>query len=104
MRICFIAIAALLFSVSVYAADASPQDFPVSEKIPITKDKVSVTTAMFLDILPGGGHFYLGNYGSGTFFGILKTGSAASIWYFYSQWQDSRKKYHSVSADQVVKY
>jgi hypothetical protein len=104
-RILVAAVVAVIFVAgSVYGADPSSTEFSASEKIPRMKEKVSTTRAMIFDLVPGGGHFYLGNYGSGAFFGIMKTGSYASILYFYSQWQDSKTKYRRASDDQANKY
>jgi hypothetical protein len=94
----------LLLAGSLYAADTPSPESQVSEKIPRIKEKVSVSTAMILDLAPGGGHFYLGNYGYGATFGLLKVGAAASTWYFYSDWQNSKTKYRRASSDQAVSY
>jgi len=103
-RILIAIVAALVLSSSVIAEDTPSPDSPVGDMIPRTKEKVSVSTAMILDVLPGGGHFYLGNYGYGATFGLLKVGAAASTWYFYSQWQDSKSKYRRAPADQAGSY
>jgi hypothetical protein len=92
---------AFLLSIPLYGADSQSSESTVSEKIPRMKEKVSVPTAMILDLAPGGGHFYLGNYGYGATFGLLKIGAAASTWYFYSDWQDSKSKYHRAPADKA---
>jgi hypothetical protein len=97
-------IAVFFFTGSAYGADSPSPESPVAEKIPRAKEKVSVTTAMVLDIVPGGGHFYLGNYGYGVTFGLLKVGAAASTWYFYSDWQKSKTRYRRASDDQSGKY
>jgi hypothetical protein len=94
----------ILFSGFLYAAEAPQPEPSVIEKIPRTKEKVSTSRAMILDIAPGVGHFYLGNYGNGVMFGLLKISTMAASWYYYSQWQDSKTKYHRASADQMSKY
>jgi hypothetical protein len=69
----------------------SAQEKPVIERLPLTHQGVSTSSAMLLDIVPGGGHFYLGNTGNGVLFALLKTGGAASSFYFYRDWQSKNK-------------
>jgi hypothetical protein len=79
------------------------EPFRVTEKkkeidnlIPEEKEKVSLASAITLDIvIPGGGHFYIGNYYQGLTFIALKLLGAYSIYYFYQDWEYSRSLYYA---------
>lgn len=85
----------LFFSRSLFA-----QESVIIERTPIHGKEVSTLTAMSLDILPGGGHFYLGNTLSGTVFAVLKTGGIASGYFFYKSWQKKKNRENGTSARQ----
>jgi hypothetical protein len=80
-----------------------PEPFRRTEKkkeidnlIPEGKEKVSLGSAITLDILiPGGGHFYTGNYYQGMTFIALKLLGAYSIYYFYQDWKYNRSLYYA---------
>lgn len=68
----------------------------IDNLVPETKKRVSLCSAITLDIVvPGGGHFYTGNYYQGLTFAALKLLGAYSIYYFYQEWQYSRSLYYS---------
>lgn len=50
-------------------------------------------------LIPGGGHFYLGNYYSGALFAGLKITGAFALYYFYNDLEKKRDEYHSIQDD-----
>ncbi len=68
----------------------------IDNLIPEGKERVSLVSAITLDIvIPGGGHFYTGNYYQGLTFMALKLLGAYSIYYFYQDWRYSRSLYYA---------
>jgi hypothetical protein len=68
----------------------------IDNLIPEGKERISLGTAITLDIvIPGGGHFYTGNYYQGLTFIALKLLGAYSIYYFYQDWRYSRSLYYA---------
>ncbi len=88
---------------SMRARDDGTELFRGAEKkkeidnlVPEAKKSVSLFKAITLDIaIPGGGHFYTGNYYQGLTFTALKLIGAYSIYYFYQEWKYSRSLYYS---------
>jgi hypothetical protein len=74
----------------LFLQNLSAQENSIIEKTPIHGKEISTFTAMSFDILPGGGHFYLGNYISGSIFAVLKTGGIMSGYFFYQSWQKKK--------------
>jgi len=68
---------------------------------PVSTRGKSLATALVLDVvLPGGGHFYRGDYYSGTAFLLLKAAGAWSIYFYYRDWEYRASLYHAaVKAD-----
>ncbi len=72
----------------------------VDSRIPKMKQGQSYLKVMSIDLLvPGGGHFYLGNYYSGAAFAGLKLAGIFSLYYFYNELGEKRDGYHSAQAD-----
>ena len=68
----------------------------IDNLVPEAKKGVSLFNAITLDIvIPGGGHFYTGNYYQGLTFAALKLIGAYSIYYYYQEWQYARSLYYS---------
>jgi hypothetical protein len=82
----------LLIMITCFSAGLSAQEKSVVEKTPVRGNEVSIPAAMSLDILPGGGHFYLGNYYSGAAFAVLKSAGILSGFFLYRSWQDKKSK------------
>lgn len=59
------------------------------------KEEVSLAATLFLDFtLPGGGHFYRGDYVMGGAFLALKIGSGFMAWYFIRNWKEAEESYN----------
>ncbi len=71
------------------------------------KEEVSLTTTLLLDFtLPGGGHFYRGDYLTGSAFLALKITGGLMTWYFVTNWKEAEESYNNsksagVSADEL---
>jgi len=63
---------------------------------PSAGEEVSLFMALTLDVtVPGGGHFYTGDYYWGITFCALKLLGVYSVYYFYQEWQFRRSLYNS---------
>jgi len=65
----------------------------IDNLVPSVQSGVNEWEVMVLDILPGGGHFYRGDYFWGVTFGILKCAGIYSVYYFYRDWEYRRSLY-----------
>ena len=77
----------------------------IDDRIPQIKSGHSYLKVLSIDLLvPGGGHFYLGNYYSGAVFAGLKVISVFSFYYFYNDLEKKRDDYHSLQKDPSAGY
>lgn len=68
----------------------------IDNLIPSETGKVSMIKVLTLDFfVPGGGHFYRGDYYFGIAFLLFKFAGAYSIYYFYKEWKYARSLYLS---------
>jgi hypothetical protein len=71
------------------------------------KEEVSLATTLLLDFtLPGGGHFYRGDFIMGTAFLTLKIAGGFMAYYFVKNWKESEENYNQsksagISADEL---
>ncbi|HEY1405696.1 MAG TPA: hypothetical protein VF857_03720 [Spirochaetota bacterium] len=79
-------------TVSAFAAESG--DAALYDKIPQKENGVSTGKALMCDLLPGGGHFYLGDYWRGTIFATGKLGGYGALYYFYGLYQERKQNYN----------
>lgn len=72
------------------------QKHEIENLTPRAGEEVSLFMALTLDVtVPGGGHFYTGDYYWGITFCALKLLSVYSVYYFYNEWQFRRSLYNA---------
>lgn len=77
--------------VIVYDRPLSAQPFTFVQ----TQEKVHLHTALLYDLLPGGGHFYTGNYEHAAVFAMLKISGVYAMYHYYHYWQYRGSLYRS---------
>jgi hypothetical protein len=68
-------------------------DTVIYEKTPKRSEGISTAAALSLDLFPGGGHLYLGDYGRAGFFGTMKIGGGGALYFFYKDWRKRQRYY-----------
>ena len=72
----------------------------IDDRIPQINPGHSYLKGLSIDLLvPGGGHFYLGNYYSGALFAGLKIIGVLSLYYYYNDLEKKRDNYNSIRQD-----
>ncbi len=65
--------------------------------------EISVLKTVAVDLLvPGGGHFYRGDYAWGFSFMLMKIGGFYSVYYLYGQWKDRESHYNSAKSSSLL--
>lgn len=85
-----------------HGGDKTPEvhETEIDDIVPQTRPGKSYLKVLTIDMLvPGGGHFYLGNYYTGAAFAGLKIAGALSLYYFYNDLENKRDEYHSIQRD-----
>ncbi len=62
------------------------ENLPVDNIMPRKNKQISIITALALDLsVPGGGHFYRGEYVTGALFAAIKSAGIFTTWYLYDK-------------------
>ena len=88
-----IVIAVILFIAVLPRLSADDTGVPLYDKTPQKSRGVSTGTALLLDVVPGGGHFYLGDYWRGSFFAAGRLGGFGALYFCYDRFRDKRDLY-----------
>ncbi|MCP4136041.1 MAG: hypothetical protein GY754_34040 [bacterium] len=80
----------------LFAGDTMPvKEKDIDPLVPRKIGGTSLFTTLALDILPGGGHFYRGDYPYGIGFALLKAGGGMAIYFCYNNFSNARDTYNN---------
>ena len=111
IKLCCFVLAAVFSAGSLFPLDAADavsvepaarsdkkREAVVTDMTPQKRPGVSMPFALALDtVVPGGGHFYIGEYVWGAGFAAAKIGGACTFYYFYKEWVYKRSLYQAAS-------
>ncbi len=80
------------------------ENYEIDDIIPEISTRHSYIALFFIDLLPGGGHFYQEKYYLGFTFATLKILGAFSLYYFYRDLGDKKSEYYDAKRESEFFY
>ncbi|MCX7678153.1 MAG: hypothetical protein N2316_02945 [Spirochaetes bacterium] len=96
VRIFLLFLSIAMFSQDCVSQPNGKEESTTYDVMPTKLESLSLSTALVLDVvIPGGGHFYMGNVYTGYAFASLKLLFLYFIYYSYRDWEYRRSLYRS---------